>query len=232
MKTLTSITLLGALLLTGMPALADDALNGAAARVTLATGKITVAGGDGTIREIARGDLVHAGEILSTASNSYLHMRFSDGGQVVLRPNSRFVIDEYLFDEDEAASTEEEPEGSGSSSMRLLRGGFRAVTGAIGRNNQEDYEVKTPVATLGIRGTNYQARMCAGDCVDIDPMPDDGLYAGVDSGAISITNAAGETIATAGQYAYVAGAGEPPSTLPFRPRVLTQDPIPDPDACE
>jgi len=114
----------------------------------------------------------------------------------------------------------------------LLRGGLRTVTGAIGRNDPENVEVRTPVATLGIRGTDFEVRMCAGDCLDVDPAPRDGLYAGVNRGTVVIMNAAGEVVSTAGQFAFVANLGMLPSSLPFRPRALGQDPMPDPLDCD
>lgn len=209
-------------------ALAED---GAAAKVTMANGMVTVASGDGTIRELARDDTVRAGDVVSTSANSYVSLLFTDGGRVLLRPNSRFVIDEYSFEatSDPAA---EEPEGSGQASMRLLRGGFRAVTGAIARDNRDNVEVRTPVATLGIRGTDFEARMCAGDCFDVHPRPADGLYTGVHSGAISVTNPAGEVVTAPGQFSFTAGPATIPTTIPFRPRALGQDPMPDPTTCD
>lgn len=52
--------------------------------------------------------------------------------------------------------------------FRLLKGGFRSVSGLIGKANHDDYRVSTPVATIGIRGTQYGARLCQGDCSDRD----------------------------------------------------------------
>ena len=54
-----------------------------------------------------------------------------------------------------------------SAFFRLLKGGFRAVSGLIGHTRREDYAVQTPVATIGIRGTDYEVRMCSGDCGDV-----------------------------------------------------------------
>jgi hypothetical protein len=215
------------LLAVGQPLAAQDE----AARVTMANGMVTAAAGDGTVRELQRDGVVVSGDIISTASDSYVALRFTDGSRVLLRPNSRFVIDEYRFEEAEE-STAEEPEGSGRSATRLIRGGFRAVSGAIARDDQENVEYRTPVATLGIRGTDVEARYCQGDCGDINPAPADGLYTGVHRGAIAVTNTAGEVVIAQGQFSFTADPTSMPTALPFRPRALSQSPMPDPAACE
>jgi hypothetical protein len=54
--------------------------------------------------------------------------------------------------------------------LRLLKGGFRAVSGAIGKLNQEDYRISTPVATIGIRGTQPFVQLVEDDSPFIDQM--------------------------------------------------------------
>lgn len=210
----------------------------AAGSITLLTGRATAAAADGSIRPLRQGDSIYSGEMLSTGPGSYLNVKFSDGGRILLRPNSRFEIEQYTLPTAAAAPRPGQPAPAagaqaqqGNAFFRLLKGGFRAVTGLIGRENKDAYQVRTPVATIGIRGTNFEARICAGDCVDIDPMPQDGLYAGVFEGGIAIVNEAGEQVSLAGQYAYVAGPDSLPVPLGLRPRVLAQDPMPDPETC-
>ena len=45
----------------------------------------------------------------------------------------------------------------GTLLFNFIRGGMRTVSGAIGKVNRSNYSVKTPVATIGIRGTSYAA---------------------------------------------------------------------------
>lgn len=201
-----------------------------AATATMVNGMVTVASGDGSIRELQLEGAVGPGDIVSTAADSYVALRFSDGTRVLLRPNSRFVIDEYQFNES-ASSTEEVPEGSGRSATRLLRGGLRAVTGAIARDNPENVEVRTPVATLGIRGTDLETRWCNNDCHDINPRPANGLYTGVNRDRVAVVNAAGEVIIGAGGFSFTASPTSVPTALPFQPRALGQSSMPDPATC-
>lgn len=48
--------------------------------------------------------------------------------------------------------------------VQLLRGGFRAITGLISKNSPDAARVVSRTATLGIRGTDFDARICTNDC--------------------------------------------------------------------
>lgn len=203
----------------------------AAGTATLVTGHVSAATPSGEIRDIVKGGPVYEGEVLITASSSYVNIEFSDGGRVLLRPESRFQIERYQYAATNTSQTQaaNQPARQESAFFRLLKGGFRAVSGLIGHTRREDYAVQTPVATIGIRGTDYEVRFCQGDCGDTTPTPKDGLYAGVQSGSIALSNQGGTTTPTAGQYVYIAGANgiSPPTGI--RPQALTQ--LPDPKTC-
>jgi hypothetical protein len=228
-----------------------QALAAVAGEVGLVTGRVTAATSAGDIRYLARGDAIYEGEIVSTGPASFVNMKFVDGGRILLRPNTRFEIETFAVPAGaettvaaappaaspaaaRPAQTEQEAraEGSGSAFFRLLKGGFRAVTGLVGRADRDAYRVRTPIATIGIRGTDFEARLCAGDCVDIDPLPTDGLYTGVNDGGISLTNGTGEFVSLAGQFAMVTSSGSAVRGLSTRPRVLATDPMPDPETCD
>lgn len=208
-----------------------------AGEITLLTGRATAAGTSGDIRPLSKDGVVYPGEMINTGPNSYLNIKFTDGGRILLRPNSRFQIEEYRYAAEEpaparGASPNVAAEPESNALFRLLKGGFRAVTGLIGQENRENYRVRTPVATIGIRGTDFEARFCQGDCFDVDPMPQDGLYTGVFQGGINMTNGAGTVDRDAGQFGFVPGLNQPPVGLSRRPKALAQDPMPDPEACE
>jgi len=72
-----------------------------------------------------------------------------------------------------------------------------------------------PVLQAGIRGTHFSLLFCqTSRCAGIQNAGgrslDNGLYADIASGSISLTNAAGSVVINAGQFGFVAG----PSTLP------------------
>lgn len=228
--------LLGAVLLSGAPAAWTAERAG---EVLLLTGRARAATPDGTIRSLKKGAAVESGDTLVTSPSSYLRVKFTDGGYTVLRPNTRFVIEDYHHE----AKAEPKQE---RSFFRLIKGGFRALTGLVGRRNRDNYKVRTAVATIGIRGTDFQARLCEGDCLE-ESSPD-GLYVGVintqcETGgggphagdAVSVSNDGGRLDVQACQYAYVSGLDSRPLVVgPEFALPLSAIPIPpaDPADCQ
>lgn len=228
MKIRATLLLMMASLLGSTAALADTS----AGTATLVTGHVSAAAPSGEIRDIIKGGQVYQGEVISTSPGSYVNIEFTDGGRVLLRPETRFAIERYQYAGAQAPTSGQAPARQESAFFRLLKGGFRAVSGLIGHTRREDYGVQTPVATIGIRGTDYEVRYCNGDCADISPTPKDGLYAGVQAGGIALTNGAGETLTSPGQYTFISGSGTPGQSLGGqRPGALGKTPLPDPKTC-
>jgi len=96
---------------------------------------------------------VHEGDTIISAEKSFAVISFIDDSRVVVRQESELLIEGYRFDEDERSSV-----------LNLLKGGIRAVTGTIARENPDNYKLETPVASLGVRGTSYDARLCDEAC--------------------------------------------------------------------
>ena len=113
-------------------------------------GTLSAQRADGTVRLLAERSAVHVGDVLSTESDTYAQLRFTDGGRVTLRPNTQVKIDAYHY-------SELQPKQD-SFLMSLVKGGLRALSGFIGhRGNRDAYAMRTPTATIGIRGTEYDA---------------------------------------------------------------------------
>lgn len=161
-------------------------------------------------------------DTLRTGPASSLQVRFVDDSMLSVRENSEFAIEDYQF----GAKEEEQ-----RSFFRLVKGGFRAVTGLIGRANHANYRVRAENATIGIRGTDYAVRACAGDC---GANVKDGLYGtvlGLSSGTnrITVTNNAGESSFGINQHFYVPDANtrpqpllQPPSFVSVKPQGKAQ----------
>jgi len=196
-----------------------------AATVILAVGSVSDRAADGSLRNLHDGMLVYSGDSLSTAGSAWLDMDFDDGGRLLLRPGSQFQIERFHYDADAhpANATPTAHAEHESAFFRLLKGGLRAISGLIGHVYRISYRMDTPVATIGIRGTEYDVRYCASDCGDEmehGAVPTNGLYTGVDKGAIALSNQAGETITTAGQYLYVRDVRTPIESLKLPPVAL------------
>lgn len=120
-------------------------------KVNFSKGIATAQLGDGAARIIGKGFPLFEGNVISTDDRSFAVFTLDDGTKMTLRPNSVFAIEGF---------SEEE----GSATLKLFKGGFRALTGLIAKANPKAYLLETPVATIGIRGTKLDARLCDGDC--------------------------------------------------------------------
>ncbi len=90
------------------------------------------------------------GDILESQDNTYARIRFLDDSEISMRPNTQFKIEQYSFDETKPANDR--------SVYSLIKGGLRSITGSLGKRNKERYQLNTPAATIGIRGTTYIVR--------------------------------------------------------------------------
>jgi len=106
-------------------------------------------------RILGRGQPLRETEVLDTGRKSFAVIRLGDDTRLTLRPRTTFAIDAYRYRSER-----------GSGLLRLLRGGLRAVTGFLSKRAPDALRLITPVATIGIRGTTFDARLCAGDCAE------------------------------------------------------------------
>ncbi len=116
----------------------------AAGRVDFTVGSASVVGTDGLARPLAKGTELDTGDTVRT-TDGRVQLRMTDGGYISLQPNTEFGIKNYKFDG--------KTDGSESAVFSLVKGAMRTVTGLIGRVNRNRYQVGTPTATVGIRGT-------------------------------------------------------------------------------
>jgi len=168
----------------------------AAGRAEFTIGGVTVARG-GVERPLARGTELDNGDVVRT-NDGRAQIRFTDGAYVSLQPNTEYSIREYRFDNS----------GNERGFFGLLKGAMRTVTGAIGRINRDRYQIATPTATVGIRGT--------GGVIQVQ---DDGstLVIGT-SGIWSLTNPAGSVDVPAGNSAVApSDPNQPPQETAQQP---------------
>lgn len=183
-----------------------------AATVTHLSGPLAVRKADGTTKSLSIGSKVEEGDTVVTQRRTYARLKFTDGSEVTLKPDTQFKVEQYRYDQ---AKPKDD-----AGSFNLIKGGLRTITGQVGkRGSQDSYRMKTPTATIGIRGTIYDAHFCQGDsCGSIKP----GLYLAVTDGQVVVTNSAGVQTTlpvAAGQYVYVASPTTPPVVLPAKPDI-------------
>lgn len=201
-------------LLVTTPVAAQPEQAGSAA---LAEGAVIATGSDGSQRPLHDGDAVYTGDSISTGDNSYADLELDDGGRILLRPGSQFQIEQYHFDpaahgldgDDNATQAATATEQSQESAIfRLIKGGLRAIDGLIGKADPQDYAMQTPVATIGIRGTEYDVRYCENNCQDEavnGVAPDNGLYTAVNQGSVGVESETGVSVVNKGGFGFLAG---------------------------
>jgi hypothetical protein len=133
-----------ALLLAVISVVFTGEADAAAARAEFIYGSVTVSGADGVERPLARGTELDNGDTVRT-TDGRAQLRFTDGAYVSLQPNTEFAIKDYRF--------EGRTDGSERGFFGLAKGAMRTVTGLVGRVNRNRYQITTPTATVGIRGT-------------------------------------------------------------------------------
>jgi hypothetical protein len=180
----------------------------AVGKVIISIGSSTAVQADGVARPLKRRSDVFEGDVLKTGDMARLQVRFIDGQLIALKADTEFKIEEYKYKQG----------NKDTASMTLFKGGMRAITGAIGKVDKADYKVKTPVASLGVRGTHYGLFYCPGNCGrDAQGNANKpGLYGGVVDGSIVLTNEAGSTQFDNDQYFTIASQADAPQML-FQP---------------
>lgn len=146
MKKLLSLLLLS---MNALPLLAAET----AGQVGYVSGTLVAQRTDGTIKVMAPRSQVVEGDVLVTSKDGYAQVKMNDGTTMTMRPESNLKIETYRFNKDVPQSD--------NAVFRLLKGGFRTVTGLIGkRGNPDAYKLRAATATIGIRGTDFTARLC------------------------------------------------------------------------
>ena len=92
------------------------------------------------VTRIAKGDEVVRNEVVRTAADSDARFVLRDDTNLSLGPGSTLKLDRTVFDDPKA----------GDIAIKLTSGAFRFVTG---HSEKEAYVIKTPIATMGVRGT-------------------------------------------------------------------------------
>jgi len=133
------------------------------------SGQASATSPDQSTRTLKRSAKIYNGDTLTTHKGSILQIRFIDGAIVALREDSILKIGDYEY---------KSPTKKENSALSLLKGGFRTISGKIGKQN---YKVSTNMATIGIRGTHYEAILNDGK-----------LYVGVWRGGVKVTNDGGQ----------------------------------------
>jgi hypothetical protein len=90
---------------------------------------------------------VESMDSISVGSKSQVGITFNDNSKVKITENSKLVIDDFVYD----------PKNSDASKvgMKVALGTVRMASGQIAKNNPQQVNIKTPTATVAVRGTDF-----------------------------------------------------------------------------
>ena len=150
--------------------------------VDTATGSVWVLRADGSRVELQPGDPVFQGDVLEIGEDGSVGLVFIDDTVFSLDSDGRMVLDEMIFDP---------TTGEGESAFTVVQGVFSFVSGQVAKSGDEAMVVNTPVAIIGIRGTQVAVKAGAEGEENIITLlaEEDGT-----TGEIVITNAGGSQV--------------------------------------
>ena len=215
--------LAGAMLWLVLMSISLHAFAQVAGTVTQLSGPMMAKKADGKVKILSLKSEVEAGDTLVTEKNTYALVKFIDNSEITLKPSTTFVVEQFAYQA-------EQPEND-RASFNLVKGGLRSLSGLLGKRNKEKFSLKTPVATIGIRGTYFTAEYIAagGYAAPGSSLPRTGspagptlapgLYTSVTTGQIVVSNPGGTLDIAAGQFGYTPSFKQPPMLLPTNPGI-------------
>lgn len=137
-RTITGLAALGAAFSIAAVAQAQDSVGVTAA---IRNSVRTQAAGENTLRPAALRAPVRLGDLIVSGAQSQMQVLLRDRSIFTVGANARLTIDRFVFDAER---------GAGGTSASVTRGAFRFVSG---RGAAGTSSVRTPVASIGVRGT-------------------------------------------------------------------------------
>jgi VCBS repeat-containing protein len=135
-----------------------SAANVVIGRVETLNGSVEVIRANGDRVMLSIGDPVYQGDVLQTGEDGAIGIVFLDETLLSIAENGKAVLDEIIFD----ATAQE-----GSMHVSLLQGVFSLVSGQIAKVDPDALVLNTPVATIGIRGTQISVDVGEGDRLNV-----------------------------------------------------------------
>ncbi len=193
-------------------------------------------------RPLKMADNIYMNDTLITEAKSEAQIIFTDNSTMTFRPDTKLYINQYNY-EPKTKDDKSDKKSTGKYIMDLVTGGFRTITGLVAKNNPNDYQVNTPVATIGVRGTEYSLVYKQGEDLYIkrytgEPCMTNGAGAGGGSGK-DVNTAKPVNVGGGGasqgkssnevcldeskQYGYVANANTSPVAIVQQPEVFRTD---------
>ncbi len=102
---------------------------------------------NGQTQTLSSGSAIYSDELVRTAHNGVAELQFIDSTRLSVGPTSEVRLDKFVYDPQK---------GAGALVLQATRGSYRFVTGV---QDHQSYSIKTPYATLGVRGTVVEGNL-------------------------------------------------------------------------
>lgn len=119
------------------------------------SGSVAATSADGTVRELSAGAPVYLNDVIDSQAGSKAQIMFLDKSALMVNPNTKVTVDKFVYNPATA---------SGDLSIQSAKGALRFIGGALSK--EKPVHIKTPVATIGIRGGIADAHIGAGGATD------------------------------------------------------------------
>jgi len=193
---------------------------GVAGNVQFVFGDVKLTTRAGVTMALRKGADVNEGDRVVTSDGASAQIKMVDGGFIAIRPNTDMGFDTYRYNGKE--------DGTENAIVSLVRGGFRTITGIIGRTNKQNYLVKTATATIGIRGTDHEPVVILAPRPGQAAIAAPGTYDKVNVGIAFIRNDAGSIDIQRNQVGFAPETKAAPVILPRIPPFYKPTPAPGP----
>ncbi len=120
--------------------------HGAVGSVTEQTGNAAQIQRNKAKLDVNKGTGVEMNDVVTTA-NTKLGLTFQDNTKVKLTEQSRLLIDDFVYDP--------KKKDAGKLGMKVAIGTVRYASGQVAKNNPQAVALKTPTATIAVRGTDF-----------------------------------------------------------------------------
>ncbi len=152
-------------------------------RLVYVRGTTSAQQADGALRILGSDAPVAIGEMVMTGAESFAILELADGTRVVLRPDTRVMVQANAPAPIAASATE----GGGPLDraarfvLRLLGGGVRARTGSDADGEPRALRIEAPNGSVEGQGVELVARVCTNDCAaerpSVTPVPTPAIVA-------------------------------------------------------
>lgn len=167
-----------------------------AATVLSLQGQVSAVSAAGLTRQLDQGSALYQGDRVDTGDDATVSIRFTDNSRFDLAENSSMSVDNYAYSAEQSSFT-----------ASIFKGAFRFVSGLIAQRRSRAMGVRTPVATIGIRGTSVAGEVDASSARIMLLESDDQRPS-----AIEVSNAFGSVVVDEPGYGTeVPDANSPPS---------------------